>query len=102
MNPTRLAASMIAALGASFAASLALADAKKAEPLTLTYEIFEVAFPHADLAECPAEMAAEDRFCRATLHSEEVHVFAFAYEGEQPLLSYAAYPFAGPAADAGQ
>ena len=33
----------------------------------LTYEMFEAAVPHADLAECPAGLARDDSFCRLTL-----------------------------------
>ena len=41
------------------------------------------------LQEC---LCFDGRFCRATMHSEEFHVFAFAEAGEQPLVAYAAYP----------
>ncbi len=60
--------------------------------MTLGYETFEYAVPHVDLAACPGELAAEGRFCRATMHSEELHVFAFAEDGEQPLVAYMAVP----------
>lgn len=51
----------------------------------LHYALFEAAVPHADLAECPATLARDDRFCRLTLGDDGAVVWAFALEGEQPL-----------------
>ena len=61
-------------------------------PLALGYETFEYAVPHIDLAECPAELREDGRFCRATMHSEEFHIFVFAEADDQPLVGYQAYP----------
>jgi hypothetical protein len=68
--------------------------AEDSDPMALGYETFEYAVPHVDLVECPGELAAEGRFCRATMHSEELHVFAFAEDGDQPLVAYMAVPAA--------
>jgi hypothetical protein len=61
------------------------------EALTMTYPVFEEAIPHVDLAECPSSLAAEDRFCRATIGGDMIHVFAFGFDGDQPLLGYEAF-----------
>lgn len=58
----------------------------------LNYQTFEATVDHGDLAECPRALAAEGRFCRAVLHGESIHVFAFAEDGEQPLQAVAEYP----------
>jgi hypothetical protein len=79
----------------ALAALLPAAAGAQDAPMPLGYETFEFAVPHIDLAECPAELAQETRFCRATLHSEEFHVFAFSREGDQPLVGYAAFPADG-------
>ncbi len=57
----------------------------------LTYEQFEAAVPHVDLAECPATLAAEDRFCRATLLHDQINVFAFSQDGSQPMVGFGAW-----------
>ena len=69
-----------------------LAAGAEESALSLGYETFEFAVPHVDLADCPEDLAADSRFCRATMHSEEFHVFAFAQDGAQPLVAYKAYP----------
>ncbi|MCV2880804.1 hypothetical protein [Actibacterium sp. XHP0104] len=61
------------------------------EPLTFTYEMFESAVTHADLAECPPELAGENRFCRATLHLDALNVFAFDDAGDTPLVAFQSY-----------
>ena len=53
----------------------------------MTYEIFEVSVPHADLAECPAEFDPDVVFCRVTLAFEQLNIFVFAYEDGSPLLA---------------
>ena len=50
------------------------ADAGDAQ--SLTYEMFEAAVPHIDLESCPTDLAQQDTFCRASIHHEEIHVFA--------------------------
>lgn len=58
----------------------------------LTYEVFEATVEHADLAECPAALAKEGRFCRLVLQNDALHVFAFAEDGDQPLQALVEYP----------
>jgi hypothetical protein len=60
------------------------AIAQQAE--TFTYQMFETAVLHVNLAECPGELAGEGRFCRMTMHNDAFHVFAFSEEGDQPLI----------------
>ncbi|UWQ89341.1 hypothetical protein K3727_10885 [Rhodobacteraceae bacterium M382] len=66
-------------------------------PLPLTYDVFETAVPHVNLDQCPKELPQEQSFCRATLNHDEIHVFAFDQEGENPMIGFATYPF-GPLA----
>lgn len=58
----------------------------------MTYEMFEATVDHADLAECPKALAKEGRFCRAVLHGESLHVFAFSEDMDQPLQAVMDYP----------
>ncbi|MDO5646563.1 hypothetical protein [Paracoccus sp. (in: a-proteobacteria)] len=58
----------------------------------LTYDVFEHAIDHADLTDCPADLAGDDRFCRATLHNEDLNVFVFSLDGDQPLIAVKSYP----------
>ena len=82
------------ATAALFAApQLATADAP--DPMVMTYEVFEESVPHIDLATCPAEMAGDDRFCRAVVNHDAFHVFAFLYEDGSPAVAYRAYPAEG-------
>ena len=53
----------------------------------LTYEIFEFAIPHLDLQTCPSDLVRNDAFCRATTGNDAVHVFVFAQQGDQCLLT---------------
>lgn len=53
----------------------------------LTYEMFETAVPHADLAECPAGLARDDSFCRLTLAEGALTVWVFRNSGRQDLLA---------------
>jgi len=53
---------------------------------TFTYEMFETAVLHVNLAECPGQLAGEGRFCRMSMHNDAFHVFAFSEAGEQPLV----------------
>ncbi|ABV93300.1 hypothetical protein Dshi_1558 [Dinoroseobacter shibae DFL 12 = DSM 16493] len=57
----------------------------------LTYALFESTIEHVDLASCPAQFDPEVVFCRMTLASDLAHVFAFRYDGEQPLLAIKSY-----------
>ena len=61
-----------------------------ADPMaqTMTYEIFEAAVPHVDLEDCPAAVAGDDRFCRMAMLNEQLHVFAFAESGDQPMVAF--------------
>jgi len=49
--------------------SLASAD----DFIPLTYQEFEAAVPHVDLAVCPVPLAAPDRFCRMTSHADQLN-----------------------------
>lgn len=71
-------------------ASSALADQT---PLPMEYELFETAVPHVDLVECPVALQNPGTFCRATVHHDEIHVFAFGEDGDQPLVGFKSYPF---------
>jgi hypothetical protein len=73
-------------------AALAVPAAAEPEPeAVLTYPVFEITTPHLDLDECPEVLASDEVFCRAAPAHAEVIVFAFAYEGEQPLVGLARY-----------
>ncbi|WP_264213310.1 hypothetical protein [Leisingera thetidis] len=62
-------------------------------PLPLTYQLFETAVAHTDLDSCPGDLAQDGVFCRATLRHDELHVFAFSRDGENPLVGFASYSF---------
>lgn len=51
-----------------------------------TYDMFETAVQHVNLADCPEELAGEGRFCRMTMHNDAFHVFAFTENGEQLMV----------------
>ena len=71
---------------AIFAFFLILGSAASAQDAgSLTYEMFETAVQHVNLAECPDELAGEGRFCRMTMHNDAFHVFAFSEE-EQVMV----------------
>jgi hypothetical protein len=57
----------------------------------MTYEAFEFAIPHLYLEKCPADLARENAFCRATTGNDAVHVFVFAQDGTQCLLRMKSY-----------
>ena len=61
--------------------SLASAD----DFIPLTYQEFEAAVPHVDLAVCPVPLAAPDRFCRMTSHADQLNVFVFSEDGALPI-----------------
>lgn len=103
MSPIRRAA--LRALSCVFAAATTLTIAPTitladAAPLALSYEIFEASVPHIDLAACPeglevAGVAADDLFCRATVHEDGFHVFVFTYSGDSPAIAFRSYPVEG-------
>jgi hypothetical protein len=64
-------------------------------PLPLTYEAFEASVPHINLADCPAALAAEGRFCRLTLAQDQLSIFAFSEEGDQPMVAVKSWPADG-------
>ena len=76
---------------ASFAAPALADDAMMKDGGALTYEMFETAIQHVNLAECPAALAGEGRFCRVTMHNDAFHVFAFTEDGEQPMVGLRSY-----------
>ena len=74
------------------AAPINLAPARPVPMAVMTYQVFEETVDHADLAECPKALAREGRFCRAVLHGESLHVFAFSEDLDQPLQAVMDYP----------
>lgn len=60
--------------------------------LSMTYEIFEGTVPHVDLSDCPIPLLGEDRFCRLGIAGENVTVFAFSTEGDQPMIAVRSWP----------
>ena len=56
-----------------------------------TYEVFETTVEHADLEGCPKEFDTDAVFCRVTIASDLAHIFAFSYNGDQPLLAVKSY-----------
>ena len=58
---------------------------------TLTYEVFEATIEHVDLEGCPEQFDPDVVFCRMTLASDMAHVFAFGFEGAQPLMAVKSY-----------
>jgi hypothetical protein len=76
-------------LAAFATASPALADEP---PLPFTYEYFEAAVVHVDLAQCPESLAAEGRYCRVTVVNDQINVFAFSEAGDQPLVAFRSWP----------
>lgn len=85
------AAAILAASTHALAESHGGEAGSAAQALPMTYEIFEAAVPHADLSECPAAMAAEGHFCRLGI-GEELTVFVFSEEGDQPLVAARSWP----------
>ena len=76
--------------GAALATGMTVTDASAAlasKSLPITYEVFEVTVPHADLAQCPTALAQDGHFCRLGLASDHLTVFVFSEAGEQPLLA---------------
>jgi hypothetical protein len=80
---------LLTGLLVGLAATHVLAD--QPQPMTLDYATFEAAVAHVDLETCPTSLSGADRFCRATLAHEQVHVFAFSMEGDSPLVGFASF-----------
>ena len=74
------------------AAPINLAPRRPVPMAVMTYETFEATVDHADLPECPKALAAEGRFCRATIHDDALHVFAFNEDLDQPLQAVMDFP----------
>jgi len=53
----------------------------------MTYELFEASVDHIDLEYCPKHFDSEAVFCRMTTAAEQINIFVFDYEGDQPLLA---------------
>lgn len=79
--------STILAIAAALPCMAAADDA-----IPLTYQEFEAAVAHIDLAVCPVPLAAPDRFCRMTSHSDQLNVFVFSEDGDQPLVAFRSWP----------
>lgn len=62
-----------------------------ASPCPMSYGNFQVAIPHVDVEICPAELAGKERFCRASISMDQVHVYAFDGEGDKCLLAMKSY-----------
>ena len=84
---------------ATIACTLASTAVADQAPVPMNYELFETAVAHTDLETCPLNLSQSGVFCRATLHHDEVHVFAFSEEGDQALVGFASYPFEDVAAE---
>lgn len=57
----------------------------------ITYEVFEHAVEHVDLASCPSEFADDAHFCRLTLADDRAHVFVFSHGDDQVLTAVKSY-----------
>ena len=77
---------------AGVAAPINLVQPRETPAGAMTYEIFEATVEHGDMPECPKALAAEGRFCRVVLQNDMLHVFAFAEDGDQPMLAVMEYP----------
>ena len=75
----------------SVAAFAVRADTTELADGRITYEIFEHAVEHVDLATCPAEFDTETQFCRMTLADDRAHVFVFSLDGDQVLAAVKSY-----------
>ena len=77
---------------AGVAAPINLVQPRETPGAAMTYEIFEATVEHGDMPECPKALAAEGRFCRVVLQNDMLHVFAFAEDGDQPMVAVMEYP----------
>ena len=93
--PAASAAATVPALALSAALAVLgatpLAAAQDETPMPLTYAVFEEAIAHGDLSRCPDALAGPDRFCRVTIGHDAIHVFAFTFAGDSPLVGHAAF-----------
>lgn len=71
------------------------ADTMAATEARMTYEMFEHAIEHVDLATCPAEFDVDRMFCRLTLADDRAHVFVFGHDADQPLVAVKSYDLDG-------
>ena len=90
MNLSFLRALSLTAL-CGVAAAASHAETVKVADGRMTYEVFEHAIEHVDLAICPAEFDMDKMFCRMTLADDRAHVFVFAHDAEQPLIAIKSY-----------
>lgn len=75
------------------APAMALAETPLAEtPLAFTYADFEASVPHVDLAVCPVPLDGPERFCRLTTHADQLNVFVFSENDDQPLIAFRSWP----------
>ena len=74
------------------ALALSAVPAHADDPIPFTYLEFESAVPHIDLAVCPVPLAAPGRFCRVTTHADQINVFVFSEDGDQPLVAFETWP----------
>lgn len=77
---------------AGVAAPINLVQPRDTPAGAMTYEIFEATVEHGDMPECPKALAQEGRFCRVVLQNDMLHVFAFAEDGDQPMVAVMEYP----------
>jgi len=57
----------------------------------MSYETYEFSTGHIDLAQCPTDLAGENRFCRASVAGDQLHVAVFAQDGDQCLVTVKSY-----------
>jgi hypothetical protein len=71
--------------------TLICTNAAAAASCPMAYVNFQAAIPHVDVENCPAELAGKDRFCRASITGDQVHVYAFDFDGDKCLLAMKSY-----------
>lgn len=75
-------------LSATAALALLAAGPAMAQPACpLPYAAFEAAVPHIDLETCPASVTQQKVMCRLTINQAQLHLFVFAEDGDQCLIS---------------
>ncbi|MFQ5534083.1 MAG: hypothetical protein ACE5EM_04580 [Sphingomonadales bacterium] len=67
-----------------------------AQACSVSYEEFEEAVPHIDLAQCPGVASADDKgFCRLTIEGDKLFVYSFHFiEQDACLVDINGYSFA--------
>jgi len=83
--------SITSLLAALTLAPLPLSAQEAAPALPFSYEMFEAAVAHVDLAACPVDLARPHTFCRVTLINDAFNVFVFSEDGDQPLVAFKSY-----------